>query len=273
MPSVIEITSGDILKMLEQRHDKDLFVPECKNGSTWFQNHSRVDAWAMKKSWQNPCYIGYEIKISKSDFIHDSKYVNYLPMCNELYFICPWDMIKVSDIPLEVGLIYCSKNGTSLLTRKKAVHREIEAPINTLLYILICRTRITAEQGQTKAEYWNQWYQNKKEEIEIGRLSSKRLRDVVNKKILEVRDKNKELEYENGRLKKLVDNCNEGFELLRLAGIDKKAIESEYSMKHKINSLLAKLSINPEEFIDNIKRVNSLTSHIVSMIDKPMEGK
>jgi len=30
--------------------------------------------------------VGYEIKVSKSDFFNDIKWQEYLPMCNELFF-------------------------------------------------------------------------------------------------------------------------------------------------------------------------------------------
>ena len=57
--------ASDIIKLLEQRHSKDLFVPECKDGPTGSHGmHVRLDAWVMPKSWANPALRGYEVKIT-----------------------------------------------------------------------------------------------------------------------------------------------------------------------------------------------------------------
>lgn len=69
-----------ITDLLIARHAGDVFVPECKNGSTWETYYSdqrllKLDGWAMKKSWKNPCMTGYEIKVDRSDFLNDEKHL------------------------------------------------------------------------------------------------------------------------------------------------------------------------------------------------------
>ena len=48
------IDAAKIRQLLADKHSKDVFVPECKGGSTWFSDHDRLDAWAMARSWKNP---------------------------------------------------------------------------------------------------------------------------------------------------------------------------------------------------------------------------
>lgn len=63
------ITAKAILELLRAKHAEDVFVPECKTGPSQGHDHSRFDAWVMKKSWANAATIGYEIKVSRSDFL------------------------------------------------------------------------------------------------------------------------------------------------------------------------------------------------------------
>ena len=90
---IVKLTSQDILRALEQKHWKDVFVSECKNGRS-YGGHLRMDAWVMTPSWANQCSIVYEIKVSRSDFLNDKKYQHYFPYCNEFYFVCPPKLIQ-----------------------------------------------------------------------------------------------------------------------------------------------------------------------------------
>ena len=63
------ITAMDIMVLLETRHGGDVFVPECKAGATQGAGYTpRLDAWVMFKSRSRPRVIGYEVKVSRSDF-------------------------------------------------------------------------------------------------------------------------------------------------------------------------------------------------------------
>src|SRR5262245_37558363 len=93
-------TAADLRLMLSQRHLGDVFVPECKTGSTG-EGLLKLDAWAMKKSWADPLTWGYEIKVSRSDFTGDQKWHNYLRYCSEFYFVAPLGLIDVDELPPE----------------------------------------------------------------------------------------------------------------------------------------------------------------------------
>src|SRR5688500_474856 len=114
---MINITARHIESLLAERHKADFFASQVKTGATHTNSDLLIlDGWAMKKSWANPLSIGYEIKISRSDFLSDRKWHRYMPYCNEFYFVTKPGIIRQDEIPPEVGLILCSTTGTTLLT-------------------------------------------------------------------------------------------------------------------------------------------------------------
>lgn len=140
---MIKLNEHDILKLLEKKHKEDVFVSHCKNGSTWGTRGLLIlDAWVMKRSWVNPCIIGYEIKISKSDFISDTKWKKYLDYCNVFYFVCPPQTIRKEELPAEAGLYYTSKNVKMLYIQKPSKYRNIPIPEEIYRYVLMCRAVI-----------------------------------------------------------------------------------------------------------------------------------
>lgn len=68
-----------LIQLLRKRHEKDLLVSECKTGSTWISNGCRrLDAWVLKRTWSPVTMIGYEVKVSRSDFVNDMKWLREL---------------------------------------------------------------------------------------------------------------------------------------------------------------------------------------------------
>ena len=193
------ITAKVLLDLLQIKHGEDLSIPECKDGPTQFANHRRMDLWVMKRSWANSLSICYEIKISRSDFLNDTKWQDYLPLCNELFFVTKPGVIEKDELPEQVGLLVCSKNGVRLFTKKKAPYRDIELPENLYRYILMARTKIDSdykiEQGSATAR-WKRWLAQKDEKKELGWNVSKKIRQLVTQRILEVEGRQRILEKE-----------------------------------------------------------------------------
>jgi hypothetical protein len=79
-----QLDSADVKRLLAKKHESDIFVEECKTGPAGSRS---LDGWAMEKSWANPRIIGYEVKVSRSDFLRDTKWHEYLDTCNEFYFV------------------------------------------------------------------------------------------------------------------------------------------------------------------------------------------
>lgn len=140
------MTEQYVTKALALRHSVDIFVAQCKNGSTWFPTDGKLrifDAWAMPRSYTQMKWIGYEIKVSRSDYLGDKKLMDYIPYCSEMYIACPWGLIGQDEVPDPIGLIYVTR-GESMVTRivKPAHCRKIDPPVPVYEYILMSRCNI-----------------------------------------------------------------------------------------------------------------------------------
>jgi len=109
-----KLTADNLVDLLAVRHASDVFIPECKNGPTWAGTHRRLDAWVLITTWSPWTTIGYEVKISKSDYRQDEKWSEYLPYCHQFFFVCPPGIIRVDALPPNVGLIWTTQSGSGL---------------------------------------------------------------------------------------------------------------------------------------------------------------
>lgn len=137
-----QVTSTDIKKALSDYHMNDFFITECKNGSTYYppeQGLLKFDGLAVAKSYTKPYITGYEIKISRNDFLQDNKWHLYLQYCNEFYFVVPNGLITKEEIPDYIGLIYYHPETGRLRKKKKALWRKIEEPVGVYKYIIYSR--------------------------------------------------------------------------------------------------------------------------------------
>lgn len=191
---VATMRAKDLVDLLAYRHAGDVFVPECKTGSSQFDSSCpRLDAWAMKKSWLHPCAIGYEIKVSRNDFLKDEKWVQYLEFCNQFYFVCPTGLIAVEEVPEQAGLLWVAKTGTRLYTKRKAPHREVEVPASLYEYLLMARTVVTREDVYEQADFWRHWLAERDEHKDLGHAVSKKIRELIEKQIDDVSSENRRM--------------------------------------------------------------------------------
>jgi hypothetical protein len=193
------MTARDILAKLALRHADAVFVPECRNGPAAARGLGILDAVAIARSWSKPRIYGYEIKVSRSDFLRDEKWQTYLPMCNDLYFVCPRNLIQPNEVPEGVGLLWAGE-GTRLFTKVRAPRRNIEPPVDMLKYILISRAKIESgwkTNTLEKKEYWANWLQQRNDDIDFGHMVSRRLSETIKNKILKVECENRRLAAEN----------------------------------------------------------------------------
>jgi hypothetical protein len=139
----MKTTANHIKALLAHKHRKDVFATEVNLGSAW-ANCRRMDAWAMKRTWAPITTIGYEIKVSRADFLRDDKWPEYLDHCGEFYFVCPHGMISTSEIPPGVGLIVTTKAGDGLRTARRATRHGSGLSQSVAAYLLMNRATITA---------------------------------------------------------------------------------------------------------------------------------
>ena len=220
-----EVTARDIKLALAKKHQTEFFLTEVKNGPTGVARGQLLifDAIAIYKSWSRPQIRGYEIKVSRSDFLRDAKYSQYLPYFHEFYFVTPTGMVQRQEVEESIGLIWYNPATGSLTTKKKAVYRDIEIDAAMLLYIIMNRLdndRIPFY--STKTEYFKDWLKNK--------ISNQELAWQVKSKLL---DQIRELEEE---IQKLKFNYNDRAEYKKIL---------EVMQKHGLNTWY-----NPAENLD-----------------------
>jgi hypothetical protein len=206
------MTANQCHEALARRHANDVFVPECKDGPTHGANHFRVDAWAMARSWAHPCMVGYEIKVSRSDFLGDVKWRAYLPLCNQFYFACPPKLIDPSELDDDVGLVYCYAGPSRVRTVKKAKHRVIERGdtlVTMLEYVLMCRAKIARYEweikGRRDASEWREFVATNAEYKDLGRSVAIKINKLVDARVGDLEGTNRLLKRENEKYAELID--------------------------------------------------------------------
>lgn len=173
------MTSAEVINLIHDRHADALVVEQCKTGPTqWTRGKTlRIfDAWVLLPTWSPATCVGYEVKVSRSDFVRDEKWHEYLKYCNQFYIAAPKGLVKDGELPEGVGLmeVIGKGGGQRLVTRRKAFYREIEWPRDLLLYILMNRAIPGKEHefGQPRREtasYWRQWLERRDEDKHLGR--------------------------------------------------------------------------------------------------------
>ena len=177
----VKTTSTDIKLALAEKHYKDFFLTEVKSGSTWLTsvgNMKILDGLAIRKSWTSPCFTGYEIKVTRSDFLRDAKFYTYEELCNCLYIVCPKGMIDRTELPESVGLMYYDPEKKTITTKKKAIYRKIEYSPDLLLYIIY--TRLSSDRYP--------FFSDKKEYFEAylsGKADNRMLSQAIKTKLVE----------------------------------------------------------------------------------------
>lgn len=171
----------EITIALAKKHRRDIFLTEVKTGPTTVPHKDglrKIDALAIKPSWTNPCFSGYEVKASRGDFIADTKWRNYLDYCHRFSFACPAGLIKPQELPPDVGLVWVNPDG-GWSVRRKALFRPVEVRWEVLYYIVL--SRFDPERipffSDTRA-YMEAYVQGQNERKDLGkRVSAKWLKE------------------------------------------------------------------------------------------------
>ncbi len=97
-----------------------------------YDPQKRFDAWAINLyPSKGHLTIAYEVKVSRSDFLHEIKNPDKRKMAmscsNEYYFVTPVGLVKPEEIPEGLGLIEVKEDLTSKV-KIKASYRDIATP-------------------------------------------------------------------------------------------------------------------------------------------------
>jgi hypothetical protein len=230
--------SRTLLDILRKKHAEDVFVSECHMAESGSQ---RLDAWVLRKTWSPLTTIGYEIKVSRMDFVHDDKWTLYLRACLQFYWVCPPRLIAVEEVPEGCGLMW--QAGSRLLTKRKAPRHEPDPTTLILLmaYVLMSRSQIVANMweagARAKADVWRDLMLEREGERLLGHVVGK----VMRRHVQDLERRTREAAARSQSFEHLEKR-------LREAGVD----PSEPEAFAKANALLRATAASSE--LDQIKR-------------------
>ena len=97
-----------------------VYVPEFTYGGR------RIDAAVIdvSKRWIR----GFEIKVSRSDFLRDEKWHEYSEFCSSLSIVCPDGLILKSEVPKPFGLLYVGTDPTITNDLRNITMKWIQKP-------------------------------------------------------------------------------------------------------------------------------------------------
>jgi len=229
----------------------------------------RLDAWAMKRSYTKPCIYGYEIKVSRADFLGDTKMQHYAPLCNVLYVVAAHGVCDKSEVPEYAGLLEVLKNGGRLFTRKKAQHRDIDFPEKLVRYVLYSRTKITAPKWGNQYDP-EEWLVAKEYNRNLGANIRGKIGHLVEDKINKVESEMEKVRSENLALKRDIDRLNDVKELLEEMGIPNLSAYNKRLSESRIRSVIDGVSGNLK---DSLIRTKAAISELESALDNHNKKK
>jgi regulator of replication initiation timing len=216
----------------------------------------------MNRSWAHPVATAYEIKVSRADFLKDNKWPGYLPLCNQFYFVTPPDLIALSEVPAEAGLMVIAN--TRLLTKKKAPHRAIQLPEELYRYILMCRVVVARNEYEVERtkdksiQFWQQFVSKKVELRELGYQVSKAIREKADS-----------IKIENERLKKRIGEYEDISNFLEKIGVDPDGYMPRYALEDRLKQ---QDEIFPRETVWSIRRLRDALEDALKKLE-PKEVK
>lgn len=132
------MTESEVIRILNKHctEQKMKFFAHVYRGTKGYI----LDGFAITQAYRSMKTIGYEVKVSRADFLQDKKWQNYLPVCNVFYFVSPPGVINKEDLPDGIGLYHVVGNGLKCVKRAKKREFDKEAVFEVLQYIAMSRT-------------------------------------------------------------------------------------------------------------------------------------
>jgi hypothetical protein len=181
------MTAQQLKRLLAERHSGDAFVPECKMGSAG----SRIlDGWALSATWSPLTAIGYEVKVSRSDWLQDQKYEEYRAACHLFFIVAPKGVVQRQELPDGVGLLEPVGAGTGqrLVMRVKPARQapDAEKLVSLMAHALMWK-RAEGDprrmERTRQAAFWREFANEKAEFHSVGRNVKGRMRKLLSEAI------------------------------------------------------------------------------------------
>lgn len=233
--------------------------------------NSRVDAIAIRPSYAHYLITGYEIKVSRADFLGDTKWPAYLKMCHQLYFCTPHGVVDdISEIPETCGLLeYRGTESRPFKIIKKAPIRDIDSPEEMYKYLLFkyCNAqynkvdRVEDLSRPDRVEVFKKYLADKAEFEDIGFRLSKKLREDEYRRTREIRNLRANLESEK-TLKQYVN------EIAVILGIDPDRYWNLERLMDTVKEQISRLSSGVSLSAQDISDIRVIKNNIDILYDK-----
>jgi hypothetical protein len=257
-------TAAKLLEALALRHADAVFVPECKDGPTQTRSHRRLDAWVLAKTWSPITTIGYEIKVDRGDWRRDDKIHDYMPLCHLLYIVAPKGIVPLEELPAGVGLLEPVGTTGRLQAKRKAARREIDLPAELMVYVLMCRTRITRENGDPTDRNWRveqlrEWVNGKDERRGLSYAVSAKIREVFEKQQSELNEQRRRNDELDGVRKRIAE-----------LGFDPSQPINAWQVRQKLDALGRVIDNNT---LYEMKRMGHKLAEVADTLGRLKEGR
>jgi len=268
-----KVTATAIKIALAEKHWKDFFLTEVKSGPTQLDMPGGLkilDGLAVRKSWTNPCFTGYEVKISRSDFLRDAKFYTYEELCNCLYIVCPKGMIERTELPESVGLMYYDPEKKTIATKKKAIFRKIEYSPEMLLYIIF--SRLDSDRYpffSEKRQYFEEYLAGKRENRHLANsIKAKMVQDNarLEKELEQLRGFQQQYEAHKAIMQVLEKHGIWGYSGKGIAG------ELDAALTRKCPEDISSVRQSMEHIVERLKRMEEKANESAQRETAPAAG-
>lgn len=160
---------------------------------------------------------GYEVKVTRADWVRDEKWHAALPYCHVFYIGCPPGLIVPEEVPAEVGLVWVDSGSRRVSVRRKAARRQIDLSPLLMYHLVISRTEPDRHPFFSDSrEALEAWVQDKPLRAALADSVRTRLAEAFRAAETRTRDAEKAA----ARLEEDAAKWRRTVEILRAAGID-----------------------------------------------------
>lgn len=132
-------------KWLRKKTEGNIIVPNCNLVVTEMKVANKSGEIADIIGWCSFASIMIEVKVSRADFLQDSKKIfrkeNCLGVGDFRYFLCPEGVIKEEDLNKGWGLLYCTDNKVRIVRKADKQEPNLLSE-RTLLTSIIRRNKL-----------------------------------------------------------------------------------------------------------------------------------
>lgn len=126
--------NAETIREIIREQESGLFIPEYTYGDL------RIDAAVIDVRRRH--VRGFEIKVSKEDYLRDKKWQLYSSFCSSLSIVCPAELLQVEDVSKPFGLIWAYEDGRLVYQRFPRNLQSRESLAWTFTYLSVLEKEI-----------------------------------------------------------------------------------------------------------------------------------